>query len=50
MSRHQWLAKFDLVKVSDADLAYLYGVPEAELDLDAIAGAPNPNCRRTDCR
>ena len=36
--------------MSDADLAYLYGVPEAELDLDAIAGAPNPSCRQTDCR
>ena len=33
----KWVSKFDLVKVSDADLAYLYGTTEEKLDLDAIA-------------
>lgn len=33
----QWLHLFDVVKVSDADLAFLYGESEKSVDLDAIA-------------
>ena len=34
---HRWVPLFDLIKVSDADLAYLYGQSEEALDIDAIA-------------
>ena len=34
---HRWVPLFDLIKVSDADLAFLYGQHEEALDIDAIA-------------
>jgi fructokinase len=33
----QWLSFFDLIKVSNADLAFLYRVSESSLELDIIA-------------